>query len=216
MKPFVKNNDTGEVLPIVTRPLSVSELGALASLLSSAGEEDALSRAQDMMRESEVMGVFACGELCAVCSVSARGGANLARKSGMSDTTAEGCAELGDITVHPSYLGNGLEREVVATAASRAWDGGSRFVLTSVRPSERSLLTALMTIGGMRVRCQARLRGAHLYYILCAAKSDRRLFTEYNRFSLDDTYGITQAFEDGYEGISTFVSDEGEFLWLAK
>ncbi len=218
MKPYVKNIRTGEVLPTAMRPVSEGEQGVLVNLLSEVGESNPEGHARDMLQRREVPGIFACGELCAACALtaSAAEGEKLAASAGMSKITAEKCAELSDITVHPDYSGNGLEREIAAGAVEYAWSKGSFFVLTAVRPADRRLLMSLMSIGGMRVRCQARLRGGHLYYILCAACADNRLFTEYNRFSLDDTYGITKGFEDGYEGISTFRSDEGEFIWLAK
>lgn len=218
VKPYVKNRCTGEVLPAVTRTLGNQEVAKLAALYVTCGlhRDEAQDRAAELLRRGKVVGILACGELCAACAVLPARGERLVEELGLGDESVRRCGVLDGLAEHPDFYGNGLEREAVSAVLRLCWRDDLFFAAMAVKPSERERLLALMSLNGMRLRGQVRRNGGHLYYLLLCMREDKRLYTDYNRYSLDDTYGITKALEDGSEGIATFRSNEGDFIWLAR
>ncbi len=221
MKPYVKNQKTGEILSATTRVLSGKDTEALVRLYclsDGLSREDATGKAKQLAALGKIIGMFACGELCAACAVyiPKPDKRELAEALDMGELSAAVCGVLDGIAEHPDYTENGLEREAVLAALSHAWRLGMSFAAVAVKPSERERLLTLMSINGMRIKCQTRINGYHLYYVLCCVHSDKRLYTIYERYSLNDTYGITRILEDGYDGIATFRSKDGDFIWMAK
>ncbi len=227
MKPYVKNQLTGEVLKTTVRRLYESDLDELLRLQGAAvgALEDAslyVPTSRDefllLLRRGEVQGMFAQGTLCGAAAIlpSALGDIT-AGDAGLDDEQFASCATLECYFVSPFFRGNGIARELALVSVARAAHSfGASALLATVSPRNLASLLTLMSINGFRIRALRQKYGCKLRYILCHTHNNPRLYTYYERFPSSDVYNISRCLANGYEGISTFKDGENIFLWLAK
>ena len=228
MKPYVKNNRTGEVERAAARRLTDNDLPAVLSLQREV--TDALTDAsvyvpspaeefRRILARGELHGLFAGGRLIAAACFYFPGDApeNHGRDLGLRDEELLRCAVLDSCFVAPDYRGNGLARELAEVCVHRAMCAcGAENVVATVSPKNTASLLSLMAVNGMRIAALRQKYGCRLRYILRCERSCRRLYTVYERYALGDVYGISRALADGYEGISLFRSGPDVWLWLSK
>jgi ribosomal protein S18 acetylase RimI-like enzyme len=227
MKPYLKNNQTDEVVKALTRRLTAADLEELMLLQQSAVGADAASlyiphtRANftALLETGEILGIFTDAGLCGACSVNMPGTAsqNLGHDLDMSNSDLPDCAVIDSLLVAPAWRGNGIARELIRCCIRRAVETmGARFVLAAVSPKNIGCILSFMSINNVRIKALRQKHGCKLRYILCYTHEDRRLFTVYERYEIQDVYQISRALANRYEGIATFKNDEGVFVWLAK
>ena len=225
MKPYVRNIETGAVERLVRRRLSEADMSALLisqravtdasgdeSLYLAASEEDFLR----VLSDGELWGFFAGGRLAAAFSLLPPGrGDGLAEYLDIPDNPPA-VSELDRYFVTPEYRRNGLGSELVRFAKRRAFALGARSIAATVSPRNRASIRALVSDGGFRIRRARMLYGGKLRYIAAAERDDDAVFTIFERFALEDVYGITKMLARGYEGCATYYDEGGSYLWVAK
>ncbi len=228
MKPYLKNNRTNEVERGTVRRLHEHDLDEIMRV-----QDDAMSSIKDtatyvpgrradflhMLAHGEVQGMFAGGVLCGVCGIlPANGDAGyLAEELGFDDAQRTKSVNLECYFVARDYRGNGIARELAHLCVERAQETfGARYILATVSPKNIPSLLTMMSINGFRIRTMRQLYGCKLRYVMCCEPASERLYTYYERFSIYDVYAISRCLAQGYEGIATFRSEEGLFVWLAK
>ncbi|MEG0751607.1 MAG: GNAT family N-acetyltransferase [Oscillospiraceae bacterium] len=226
MKPYVKNNLTGQVELTVSRRLGDADILALSEVqdaVALALEDDRFFVANSaeelaaLPARGELFGIFASGKLCAACALLRPGqGSGLSLDLELVDDVP--CtAELESYFVLPEYRGNGLGGELVRFAVRCAFEEmGARYIAATVSPRNYASIVALMSEGGFRIRALKLKYGGKLRYIMLRARDDSSVFTVYERFNLSDIYGISKLLTKKYEGMATFSDENGGFLWLAK
>lgn len=225
MKPYVRNIETGAVERLVRRRLSETDMSALMisqlavtdalgdeSLYLAASEDDFLR----VLRDGELWGFFAGGQLAAAFSLLPPGrGDGLYAYLDIADNPP--CvAELDRYFVTPAYRRNGLGGELVRLAKRRAFSLGAHSIAATVSPRNAASITALVSQGGFRIRRARMLYGGKLRYIAVAERDDDAVFTVFERFALEDVYGITKMLARGYEGCATYCDEGKRYLWVAK
>lgn len=227
MKPYVKNQLTGEVLKTTVRRLYESDLdeimrlqGAAAGTLEDASLYVPTTRDEFLvlLRRGEVQGMFADGTLCAAATIlPAVLGDITANDAGFAQEQLAASATLECYFVSPVFRGNGIARELALVCIDRAAESfGARHLLATVSPKNLASLLSLMSINGFRIRSLRQKYGCKLRYVLCHTRNNPRLYTYYERFSASNVYDISRCLANGYEGISTFTESGTVYIWVAK
>lgn len=225
MKPYVRNIETGAVERVVRRRLSEADMSALLtaqravtdaasdeSLYLAASEDDFLR----ILRDGELWGFFAGGRLAAALALLPPGlGDGLGGYLDIPDNPTA-VAELDRYFTAPAYRRNGLGSELVRLAKRRAFALGARGIAATVSPRNHASIRALVSGGGFRIRRARMLYGGRLRYIALAERDDDAVFTVFERYALEDVYGITKMLARGYEGCATYYDEGSSYLWVAK
>ena len=229
MKQYIKNIRTNKVEKAVTRRLTKSDLGELMRIQSEVmaaltdksiyieGSRDEFENILDS--RGEIYGIFTRDTLCGACSIKMPGDVpqNLGNDIPLHTNEIAGCANIDYLFVSPDYRQNGIARELVRVCIKRAVDAlGARYVLAAVSPKNTSCILSYMSLNGMRLSALKQKYGCRLRYIMCYNHDDKRLYTVYERFALEDVYSISRALAGGYVGIATFRSNESIYIWMSK
>lgn len=225
MKPYLRNMNTGALERAVRRRLAGADIPAL--LLAQRAVTDALvddslyvpSSGEDferVVREGELWGVFAGGRLAAAAALlPPSSGDGIADDLDLAGGSSR-VAELDSYFVHPEYRRNGLGGELVRFVKRRAFAFGAAYLAATVSPRNTPSIFALVSKGGLRVICARLKYGGKLRYIALAARDDSKTFTVFERYAIDDVYGITKQLARGGEGCAVYSDEDGEYLWVAK
>lgn len=229
MKPYLKNNKTNKVEKAVTRRLSCSDLNALMQLQSdaiAAMDDKSLyicserKEFEEIIRtKGEIYGIFTHNCLCGACSIYMPGDTpqNLGRDINLAKRELVLCATIDSVFVAPDYRNNGIARELIHVCIKRAVDAmGARYVLATISPKNTACILSFMSLNSVRIKALRQKYGCKLRYIVCYTHDDKRLYTLYERYSIDDVFSISHGLADGYEGIATFRNDDEIYMWLAK
>lgn len=227
MRPYLKNNLTNTVVQGSVRRLREPDLDEIIRL-----QQDVMQTLQDsslyvpstraeflqMIDCGELYGMFADGVLCGACGFLPTAKAeDLAAEIGLNDAQRYAAFNLECYFVAPEYRGNGIARELAALCVERAVSRyGAEYILATVSPKNLPSLFTLMSINGFHIRALRQLYGCKLRYVLCCTPKNSRIYTCYERFSLDEVYSVSLFLARGYEGISLFKSGDNRWLWLAK
>ncbi len=229
MKPYLKNGKTNKVEKAVTRRLTIQDLDALVQL-----QQDTVSALDDPSiylisnREDfadiindtgEIYGIFTRDRLCGACSIYMPGNTpqNLGRDIGLEEKELPSCATLDSVFVSPDYRNNGIARELIHICIKRAVDAmGANYVLATVSPKNIASILSFLSLNNMRLKTLRQKYGCRLRYIMCYKHNDKRLYTIYERYAIEDVFSISRALADGYEGIATFKNEDNVYIWLAK
>ena len=229
MKQYIKNIKTNKVEKAVTRRLTKSDLGELMRIQTEAiaSLEDKslyVESSRDDFKKiidgcGEIYGIFTRDTLCGACSVYMPGDApeNLGNDIKLQNSELSGCAVLDNLLVSPEYRQNGIARELIRICIKRAVDAlGARYVLAAVSPKNTPCILSFMSLNGVRLAALKQKYGCKLRYIMCYNHDEKRLYTLYERYTLQDIYSISRALADGYVGIATFKDSEHAYIWMSK
>lgn len=226
MKPYVKNNRTGEVCRSAARRLHEADLPEILRVQQAAAAglaDPSLYVPSDgeafraLIAQGDVQGLFAAGELAGVCAaLPSPLGSVFADDACLPPEALARSVTLECYFVAPDFAGNGIARELAAAAVQRAFDAGAQHVLATVSPKNGASLVTLMQINGFRIVSLRQKYGCRLRYVLCNTCRDPRLFTYYERYDARDVFGISRGLANGWVGLSIFRDKPNLYVWLAK
>lgn len=222
MKRYVRNSSTKAVEKALVRRLCEADAAEILRVSESVTEQKRRLYANtacpqsELLNQCEVYGLFADSRLVGVGSIR-----KASSPQDAADLDAISCDAdayiLGDTLVHADYEQNGIERELAEVCARRAlYDRGASALLAFAAPADFERVCELLRVYGFRIKALRLTSRGKLYYFLLNKRGDMRLYSTFEKFQKEDTYSISKAFCENFEGIAAYSTNNTDYFWLAR